>query len=134
MAQILVADDHKDFRDAVRLMLEQKGHHVVEAQDGKDAVLLCRSLHPDLVILDIFMPKKDGIAAMWQMRFAYEDIKLIVVSAGGESRSGEIKWSSKDALELARQFGVNRVLAKPVEPEVLLSAVESTLHTPDRLM
>ena len=134
MAQILVADDHKDFRDAVRLLLEQKGHHVVDAVDGKDAVLLCRSLHPDLVILDIFMPKKDGIEAMWQMRDAYMDIKLIIVSAGGESRSGEIKWSTKDALELARQFGANQVLAKPVEPEALLTAVEVTLNAPDRLM
>jgi len=134
MAQILVADDHKDFRDAVRVLLEQRGHHVVDAGDGKDAVLLCRSMHPDLVILDIFMPKKDGIEAMWQMRFAYEDIKLIVVSAGGESRSGEVKWSSKDVLELARQFGVNQVLAKPVEPEALLNAVETTLRAPDRLM
>lgn len=127
MAQILVADDHKDFRDAVRLLLEQRGHEVLDAEDGVDAVLLCRSLHPDLVILDIFMPGKDGIEALWQMRDGNGAVKVIVVTAGGHGHAGALKWASKDVLELARLFGADLVLTKPIEPLALLSAVETTL-------
>ncbi|MBI2970532.1 MAG: response regulator, partial [Gammaproteobacteria bacterium] len=68
MARILVVDDYADFREVVRLLLERQGHEVLEAEDGIEAVQVCRNSHPDLVILDIFMPGKDGIETLWEIR------------------------------------------------------------------
>lgn len=127
MAQILVADDHKDFRDAVRVLLEQKGHQVLDAEDGVDAVLLCRSHHPDLIILDVFMPSQNGIEALWHIRNENRDAKVIVISAGNGVRTAAWKAETQEVLELAEMFGANLVLTKPVEPQALMSAVEATL-------
>ena len=127
MAQILIADDHKDFRDAVRVLLEQKGHQVLDAEDGVDAVLLCRSHHPDLIILDVFMPGQNGIEALWHIRNENADAKVIVVSAGNGVRTAAWKSETEEVLDLAKMFGADQVLCKPVEPQALRSAIETAL-------
>src|SRR5262245_50151388 len=104
MAHILVVDDHKDFRDAVRIFLEGKGHEVVDAEDGTEALRLCRGSRPDLVILDIFMPGKDGIETLWQIREERVANKVIVISAGKHTR-GSAAVDAPTVLEVARAFG-----------------------------
>ncbi len=60
MAKILVVDDEKDLRDALRTMLESAGYSVVEAADGEEGLKLAEQEKPDLILLDIMMPKMDG--------------------------------------------------------------------------
>jgi len=127
MAQILIADDHKDFRDAVRLLLEHRGHEVLDAEDGADAVLQWRKHRPDLVILDVFMPGKNGIEALWSIRDQNADAKVIVISAGSGVRVDAPETQAREVLDLANMFGANRVMTKPVDPGLLLSTVEATL-------
>lgn len=67
MAKILVVDDEKDVIARFRLLLEKEGHEVVAAIDGNAAVEKAKSLLPDLIILDIMMPKLDGYAVHAQL-------------------------------------------------------------------
>lgn len=78
---ILVADDERDMREYFQKLLPRLGHQVVgAAQNGKELVELCRSLHPDLVITDIKMPDMDGIDAACEL-YKEQPIPVILVSA-----------------------------------------------------
>lgn len=81
--RVVLADDHKLFREALRNLL---GRHpdievVGEACDGIQAVELARSLLPDVVVMDIRMPRLDGIAAIGQLLAAHPSVKVLVLSA-----------------------------------------------------
>jgi two-component system NarL family response regulator len=79
--RILVVDDHSLFRDGVISLLEAGGHTVVgQAGDGLAAVESVRSLHPDLVIMDIKMPVMDGIDALRQIKSVSPEIKVIMLT------------------------------------------------------
>lgn len=130
MAQILIADDHKDFRDAVRLMLEQQGHQVLDAEDGMEAVMQWRTHRPDLLILDVFMPGKNGIEALWSIRDQDASARVIVVTAGSGTRATAVNSEAEEVLEVAKLFGASQVLRKPVEPRALLDAVATSLAAP----
>lgn len=129
MAHILVVDDQKDFRDVMRIFLERLGHDVLDAEDGTEALYLCQEHRPDVVILDVFMPGKDGIEALWQIRDHNWARRVIVVSAGRDAPASADRVDSKTVLDVARQFGADFVLAKPIDPRALLDAVDSALRT-----
>lgn len=79
--RILVVDDHSLFRDGVISLLEAGGHTVVgQAGDGLTAVESIRSLRPDLVLMDISMPRMDGIEALRQIKASSPDVKVIMLT------------------------------------------------------
>ena len=84
--RVLLADDHKPFREALRNMLQRDPDIEVagEAGDGIRAVELVRSLLPDVVVMDIRMPRLNGIAAIAQLLAAHPAVKVIVVSVNAE--------------------------------------------------
>lgn len=104
MARILIADDHAVVRMAVRLIVEKAGHEVVgEAFNGLEVVAMARSLIPDLLILDIDLPKLDGFGVLQRLRDESDRIKVIVFSyldlnryAIRCSRAGAYAFVSKD--------------------------------------
>jgi DNA-binding NarL/FixJ family response regulator len=81
-SRVLLADDHKLFREALRNMLQRHPDIEVvgEAGDGIQAVELVRSLLPDVVVMDIRMPRLNGIAAIGQLLAAHASVKVIVLS------------------------------------------------------
>jgi DNA-binding NarL/FixJ family response regulator len=80
--RVVLADDHKLFRDALRNMLQRHPDIEVvgEAGDGVQAVELVRTLLPDVAVMDIRMPRLNGIAAIAQMLAAHPPVKVIVLS------------------------------------------------------
>ena len=82
MTRILIADDHKIIRDGLRALLEKGDQHEVvgEAEDGRSAVKLAKSLNPDLVIMDIGMPELNGVEATGQIVKQDPRIKVIALS------------------------------------------------------
>jgi len=68
--KILVVDDDPDMRDAITIILESRGYQVVTAQDGLEALANLKAEKPDLMMLDLLMPKMDGFAVMkdWKPR------------------------------------------------------------------
>lgn len=121
MATILIVDDDPQFRKMLRQMLERAGHSVVEASNGKEGEKLYRSFQPCLMITDIFMPEKEGLETIMEIKSEFPSAKIIAMSGGG--REGDDLF-----LRHAEQFGASQILKKPFERQELLSMVAETLH------
>jgi len=121
MAQILLVDDDELLRPMIRLVLERAGYRVREARNGNDAMRQFAQDQGDLVITDLIMPEKEGLALILEMRRINRKLKIIAMSGGG-------RVSSKDYLEVAAKFGAAQVLNKPFSNQELLNAVHQVLE------
>ncbi|KIQ78492.1 MULTISPECIES: response regulator transcription factor [Aeromonas] len=82
MAKILIVDDHPAIRMAVSILLQQDEHHIIaEVDNGVDAVSMARKHHPDIVILDIGIPRLDGIEVIKRIKEIDSKINIIILSA-----------------------------------------------------
>ncbi len=123
MAVVLVVDDEPALRDIMREVLEEAGHTVVEASDGSSGLWLFLEVRPDIALVDLFMPGKEGIETIREMRSKIPSTKIIAVSGGG--RHGLMAL-----LEVASGLGATTTLAKPFRNEELLAAaVEQALNS-----
>lgn len=120
MPNILVIDDNASVRKAITLMLESGGHSVLGAKDGSEGMRVFESADPDLVIVDIIMPDKDGIEIIREMRRSRPATRIIAMTGGGQ-------FPNLDFLKMARAFGALDALAKPIDPDDLVSRVEACL-------
>lgn len=120
MPHILIIDDEPPVRAFIRQTLEEEGHQISEAADGEEGVKVLRTFPADVVITDIFMPNKDGIETIRELRRVFPQVKLLAISGGGMRRM-------TGTLPAAQQFGAHHTLAKPFTPEELLTAVNTTL-------
>ena len=86
---ILVAEDHNDTRDLLRVFLELEGYEVIEAKNGAEAVVLAERENPDLILTDLQMPELDGVAAVKQIRCVEQlrDVPILAMSGEG-ARNG----------------------------------------------
>jgi len=122
MASILVIDDDQPFRKYVTQILEREGHQVTEAEDGLAGSGAAKTQQPDLVIVDILMPEKDGLEVIRDVKRDCLHSKVIAVSGGGSQ-------VHVDFLPAAKKLGAQAVLYKPIEPEALLQCVEEALSS-----
>lgn len=106
MATVLVIDDNPDVRDLLSEALEVAGYQVEVASDGGAGLRRLAERRFDLVITDIFMPEKDGIETILEMRRDYPGVKIIAMSGGGAT--GNLAY-----LPAARQLGAIRSITKP---------------------
>ena len=113
--RVLIADDIQETRRSVRLMLSMNPDVVVVAiaRDGSEAVELAKEHHPDVVILDINMPKVDGLAAFKEISQTYPDTGCIIISAQMDTSN----------LSAAMSLGAQEFLLKPFSIEELNEAV-----------
>ncbi|MEG1777444.1 MAG: response regulator, partial [Angelakisella sp.] len=124
MHTAIVVDDEPITRMDLSDMLREQGFSVVgEASDGFDAIELCRSLSPDVVLMDIRMPVFDGLSA--SETILSEELAGCVVLLTA--------FSSKELVERANQIGVTGYLVKPVEERLLLPTIEVALAQSLRL-
>jgi chemosensory pili system protein ChpA (sensor histidine kinase/response regulator) len=118
-ATIVVVDDSVTVRKATSRLLERHGYRVLTARDGLEAMQLLQEVKPDLMLLDIEMPRMDGFEVARQIR-ASEPLRALPI-AMITSRTGD------KHREKAQALGVNRYLGKPYQEEVLLSVVQELL-------
>lgn len=121
MGRILVVDDSGDARALMREVLEDAGYEVVEACDGEEVITRCLGRPVDAVILDIFMPRKDGIEALTELRQHFPGIPVVAVSAGWNY------FEKRDVLAWASELGASVALRKPFDPQCLIDAVDGVL-------
>lgn len=122
MSHILVIDDDPAVAESLKFMLEDLGHTVATAEDGKEGIQALGRERYDLVITDIIMPEKDGLEFLMETRGSHPDLKAIAISGGG-------RMTSKDYLVMADSFGADAVLTKPISMEELTECVERVLGT-----
>jgi CheY-like chemotaxis protein len=120
MASILIVDDEPLVLKTVRIILEHAGHIVFEADDGQACEEVLRFARPDVVVMDIFMPRRDGLDAIRRIRRQGGGCPILAMSGGNRSESS-------DPLVLAREAGAAATLQKPFDNETLLQAVEALL-------
>ena len=125
MARILVIDDEDPIRSLLRRSLQPLGHEIVEAPDGSVGTRLFESSHFDLVITDLFMPEKDGIETVLDLRERYPEVKILVVSGGIPSGGESLDRSGP--LADAEAFGADASLEKPFEIRELIEVVSELL-------
>lgn len=122
MPRILVIDDEQLLRSTVVTILTRGGYSVEEASDGQAGIAMFHKNPPDVVITDIFMPNRDGIEIIRELKHSSPQTKIIAMTGGGNMRMMEIT-------SVAKVLGADLVLDKPFESESLLAAINAVLVT-----
>jgi two-component system, cell cycle response regulator len=118
---VLVAEDSRTLRSILRGQLREHGYRVVEAHDGAEAVTVCRQERPDVVLLDVEMPRMDGhlVLASIKRDPALVDVPVVFVTA---------RVTTEDVVQ-GLDLGAHDYLRKPFEPSELLARVHAALRT-----
>lgn len=120
MAHVLLVDDDSAVRDATATLLRACGYAVTALASGLKIEAAIAAHRPDLAIIDILMPDRDGIEIVIALRQHFPDLPVLVVSGSGEI--GGLSF-----LTMARSLGAAEALAKPFDGEKLLDTVEALL-------
>jgi len=115
--KVLIADDEPDILEVVQYNLVKEGYEVITAKDGDEALAKSKSGHPDLIILDIMMPKKNGVEVCEILRSqpAFKDTLIIFLTALNDETS-HVK---------GLESGADDYVSKPISPKVLVSRVNA---------
>ncbi len=117
MAKILVCDDDKEIVEAIEIYLTQEGYEVLKAYDGMEALKVLEAEHVDLLVIDVMMPKLDGIRATLKIR-EENNMPIIILSA-----------KSEDADKiLGLNIGADDYVTKPFNPLELIARVKSQIR------
>lgn len=123
MARILVIDDEVSVREAIRVILESRGHDVVATECGLRGMAAIEADAFDVVIVDIFMPGMDGFEAIRVLRQSAPKVSIIAMS-GYSFR--EASWPVPDFLKMACALGATCCLRKPFKASEVIEAVEAS--------
>jgi CheY-like chemotaxis protein len=117
LATVLICDDEPSLRELIRVSLVDGPYEFVEADDGEESLELARRVRPDVVILDMMMPRRTGLEVLNALRQEAElaEIPVIVLTAQPATR------------EQALRAGADVVMVKPFEPEQIATAVQEVL-------
>lgn len=121
MKRILVIDDDRDVRMCILDNLEAAGYSVFGADNGKTGIAIFRSDPVDLVIVDLFMPEKEGIETIIELRKGFPDLKILAISGGIPG------YGPDDFLHIAQKLGADGSLDKPFTMQHLLSVIGDLL-------
>ncbi len=121
MARILVIDDEPGLREYVRVTLEREGHEVEEARDGNEGLAACDREPVDLALVDLIMPRKDGVRTIEEIRKRHPRTTIVVVTG-----AAPVRWP----LRLIFEEPPLHMLVKPVKEEILLGTVAEALGAP----
>ena len=122
MYKLLIVDDEEKIREVIREYAEFNDYQVIEACDGMEAVNICKTETPDLIVMDIMMPRLDGFSACKEIR-KFKDIPTIMLSARGE------EYDKLFGFEL----GIDDYVTKPFSPKELMARINAVLtrhHAP----
>lgn len=124
--KVLLVDDDPDILIAVGAVLEAHNLDVITAHDGEEALAKLRDEHPDLMILDMLMPRLDGFGVLKALKDrgfgSYADIPIVVLSSVGRDASRR-----RYELENAMAFDVDDYVEKPIDPTILLERIRRFL-------
>ena len=119
MAKILIAEDERDIRDLVAFTLRFAGHEVFAASNGEEAVDLAPKVNPDLILMDVRMPRMTGYEACKIMKTDpnLKDVPIVFLSAKGQ----------ESEIQQGLAAGAEEYLLKPFAPDQLTSRVKVIL-------
>src|ERR1700709_1308192 len=118
--KVAIADDHKIFRDGIRMALKDKEYLKIlwEAEDGKDVMHKLQLKLPDVLLMDIRMPEVDGINAISIIRKEYESVKIIVLTM----------YDDQEMITKMMEMGANAYLTKTTDAEEIYQAILACMN------
>ena len=120
LKRILIVDDEEDIIKVVKMYLEYHHYEVITANDGQEGLDKAKVDKPDLIVLDLMLPKMNGykVCGLLKKDTRYAKIPVILFSA---------KTQEKD-MKLGQEVGADAYLAKPFEPDVLLAKIKELIE------
>ena len=118
VAKILIVDDDAEIIESVRYALEGEGYEVVIARDGNQGLALAERESPNLIILDMMMPKRSGFLVLEKLRRMSDDMVPVIMITGNEGSRHKA---------YAELLGVSEYIRKPFQMDKLLRAVDAQL-------
>jgi two-component system alkaline phosphatase synthesis response regulator PhoP len=118
--KILIVDDEPDIVEFISYNLKNKGYLIATANDGVEAIRKAKDFRPDLILMDIMMPNKDGLEAVKELRVLpeFEDTAIIFLTALNDEKY-EIE---------GLKIGADDFISKPIKPELLATRIGATLR------
>ena len=120
MKRILVIDDEEQICEMLHKKLESAGYEVEDAANGKMGIKLQSENPFDLIISDIFMPDKEGLETIRELRRDFPELKIIAITGGYSSGPDEL-------LSVARMLGANRTFPKPFKLKEIVESIRELL-------
>jgi DNA-binding response OmpR family regulator len=120
MPGILLVEDDNDLREMLKDTLSRKNFTVLEAKNGRDAIMHFKPAVIDLVVTDLIMPEEDGLKVIMRLREMKPGLKIIAISGGGKAGPGSY-------LNLARALGADAIYSKPFSINDLITRIEELL-------
>ena len=121
MACILIVEDDKDLREMLKTSLLKMKYTVIEASNGKEALLHFKPAITDMVITDLIMPDEDGLKVIMKIKEIKPSAKIIAISGGGKAGPGNY-------LDLAKVLGADEIFSKPFSINDLMKKIEELLN------
>jgi two-component system alkaline phosphatase synthesis response regulator PhoP len=120
LGKVLVVDDEQDIVQIIRYNLESNGYEVATASNGVDALAMAKTFKPELILLDIMMPHKDGIQTCIELRANPEfDETIVIFLTALSDEASEIR---------GLEAGADDYISKPIKPKLLMSRVHSAFR------
>ena len=118
--KILITEDSPTVLEILKSVLAEEGYEVIAAVDGKEALDLVKAEKPDLIILDVMLPKIDGYKVCRMLKFddKYKDIPIIMLTARAKETDEK----------LGKEVGADAYIKKPFEPEMIIDKVRELLN------
>ena len=130
--KILVIDDDPDILDALAMILESQGYQVCTARDGIEGLANLKAEKPDLMILDLLMPKMDGFAVCKELQdprwSKFKDMPILILTSVREDASRR-----RYELETGLELNVDDYVEKPISPDILLQRVERLVKRKEKV-
>lgn len=121
MKKIVVIDDDIQCNRMVCRVLKNAGYEVKAALNGAEGLKMVLQERPDLVITDLYMPEKDGLETIMELRQTEQKIRILAISGGA------LNINVAEMLDTAEMFGADAIMAKPVHLETFLLTVKGLL-------
>jgi len=115
--RVLIADDNRDWADGLAVLLEEEGYTVQTTYDGREAIEAARTFQPDIVVLDIRMPRLTGYEAARVFRRHPQSTRPILIAITA--------WAGESGKIRAEMSGFDRYIAKPAEPAQVLEILKT---------
>ncbi len=125
MATIMVVDDEEDILSLIRKILTRKGHRVITAKDGKEALEKLKQIKPDLILLDIMMPGLSGYQVCKMIKQSNDTHTITVAML-------TVKADDEDKVRALEDSGADWYFTKPIDVERFAKSVEWLLRNPPK--
>lgn len=119
--KILLADDEKSVQHVLGRRLQARGYEVVTASNGEEAVQKAGNEHPDLILMDIMMPKKNGNEAAAELHERKDTAHIPIIFL-------TCLVNNEEARRMNYKSGNHRIMGKPIDPNGLIRLIEETRH------